>query len=82
LKSYIPHFFSAADSKLSFSEEQIQRIALRIDNFSGRTIFKMLNAIACKKGMSVNNKLTSSDVNQTVTDFVEQEAQVASFSSK
>ena len=82
LKSYIPHFFSAADSKLSFSEEQIQRIALRIDNFSGRTIFKMLNAIACKKGMSVNNKLTSSDVNQTVTDFVVQEAQVASFSSK
>ena len=37
----------------------------------------MLNAIACKKATSENNRLTSEQIRQTVEDFVDQEKELA-----
>lgn len=73
LSNYIPQFFSNAEIDAQFATAQVQAIAQRIAGFSGRKIFKMLNAIACKRDATPDRSLTESMIHQTVNDFVKQE---------
>lgn len=73
LKMYVPHFFNETEIKQFFSDKKIEAIAAKVNGLSGRTIFKMLNAMVCKKACTANNQLTQNHVDQTLDDFVKQE---------
>lgn len=73
---YARYFLNEADADYFFPPEEGVRIALQTEGLSGRALFKMMNAIYCKKAASDDNQLSQSLVDQTVTDFVEQEREM------
>lgn len=82
LDLYVEQFFSEADVKEFFYEEQILSIATKIEGFTGRTIFKMLNVLASYKQLSEDNCLTQELINDVVDNFVQQEKEIVEFSNK
>lgn len=76
IKSHLPQFFSKKETQDPFNEEAIQWVAEKTEGFTGRSLFKLLNAIANKKAATKANKLTKELIEQTVQDFVQQEEQV------
>lgn len=73
---YSPQFFNEKEQKEFFSQPQLERIAEETEGFTGRALFKMLNAIASKKACSKNNQLTQPMIDEVVRDFVEQEKEI------
>jgi hypothetical protein len=73
LDLYASQFFSESEVEKFFSEEQLKKMAAKIDKFPGRTIFKLLNDISCKKAATAENELTQGLIDQSVNDFVKQE---------
>lgn len=73
LEQYIGTFFDDKERKEFFNAEKVNEISLKIEGFSGRTIFKMLNAITGKKNATKDKLLTNSIIDKVVERFVEQE---------
>lgn len=76
LKRYLHRFFSDAQMQSLFNPESIETIAKAIEGFSGRTIFKLVNALHSKQKSSPDDILTPLMRNAVVHQFVEQEREV------
>lgn len=81
IEAYLPQFFSKKERKEIFTKEIIAQIAQDTEGFTGRSLFKLLNAIANKKAATDNNVLLLEDVLQTVKDFIDQEKEVSKHSA-
>lgn len=77
LEQYVPHFFTQQEQTQFFSQSSIEKIAEATEGLTGRTLFKMLNALSCKKMASTDNTLTQEMINETVAHFVSQEKKIA-----
>lgn len=73
LEQYVPTFFSPEERKEFFTRETIALIAKKTEGFTGRILFKMLNAIAGYKNASSDNKLTHAMIDLVVDNFINQE---------
>lgn len=73
LQQYIGQFFTVEEQKTLFTDAKIQEISNKTEGFTGRILFKMLNAISGKKCASKDNKLTTSMIDLVVNNFVNQE---------
>lgn len=73
LKMYLTHFFSSSEIRKFFTEEILDQISQKTEGLTGRTLFKMLNALSTKKKCSRNNRLTDEMVEKLVDRFVAQE---------
>lgn len=76
IEAYLPHFFSYREIRELFLEEVVESIAMKTEGLTGRTIFKMLNAIKGSKNASAQNELTMDIIFNVVRKFIEQEARV------
>jgi hypothetical protein len=78
LRLYVDHIFDkkAVEKEQFFRDGQLTGIALKTSGLTGRGLFKLVNAIHCKKSTTPDNKLTIRLVNQTISDFVTQERQL------
>ena len=76
IDQYIPKFFSKEEQKTFFTEEKVKEICGKIKVFTGRTIFKMINAMSGKKSATKGNKLTTTLIDSVVDSFVRQEKEV------
>lgn len=76
LQEYAQSFFSRFEVNQFFSLEDLEKIAEQVNGFTGRTIFKLMNAIQGKKFASNNNRLTNEIIDSTVKQFVDQETRV------
>lgn len=77
IKSYLPQFFSSYEIASLFTDELIGEIASQTEGFTGRSLFKLLNAIGNHRAMTDNNALTKELIMQTVSDFALQEKEVS-----
>lgn len=77
IQNYLPHFFTANEIKDLFTNEVVGSIATKTEGLTGRTIFKMLNAIQGNKKSSADNRLTKEIIATGVRKIVEQEARLA-----
>jgi len=78
IEQYAGHFFTQKQRKEFFREKQINAIAEKTEGFTGRMLFKMLNAAYNMQAASSTNKLTQDILDETINDFVEQERQLHS----
>lgn len=77
LQLYITKFFNEAEIAEFFTDKDVENIANKIGNtFSGRSIYKMLNAMIAKKSTTDDNALTKEIIDQVVDDFVAQEKEI------
>lgn len=76
LNLYLPQFFSEEERNQFFPAEKVQWIAKKTGEFSGRTLFKMMNDMQLRKTTSPCNQLTKELIDQTVMDFVKQEGEL------
>ena len=76
ITSYLPQFFTPKEIAQFFDKASVTKIAEKIDGLTGRTIFKMLNAIYCQKASTAQNQVSLTLIDQTVHSFVEQEKQL------
>lgn len=77
IKSYLPQFFSSKERRDIFNDALVNDIARQTEGFTGRSLFKLLNAIANHRAMTDRNMLTKEIVLQTVRDFASQEQEIA-----
>lgn len=82
ITAYLPQFFSKKEREAIFTVERIAQIAQETEGFTGRSLFKLLNAISNKKAATEKNILVLEDVLQTVKDFVKQEKEVSNQTSE
>ena len=80
IELYLPTFMTSLERSELFTDEMITSIAKQTEGFTGRTIFKMLNAMSGMRAATNNNKLTETMVTDTVNAFVKQEADVVGIS--
>lgn len=74
LDMYIDRLFGSKSlERQFFTRNQLRWMALRTSGLTGRTLFKLVNAIYCKKFATANNRLSQRLVHQTIADFVQQE---------
>jgi chromosomal replication initiation ATPase DnaA len=76
IRNYLPHFFSKNEIEQNFHDEYIQAVAKRIEGFSGRSLFKMLNSISLKKYGTKENRLNSEMIEETVADYIQEEKKI------
>ena len=69
---YTAKFFSPKEIQMYFSADKVQRIAERLEGFSGRTIFQMINSINNKKFTTPDGKMTGAIIEQKIDQFVSQ----------
>lgn len=77
IELYLPRFTTPLERKIFFTEEMITNIANQTEEFTGRMIFKMLNAISSMRATTKDNKLTGKMIIDTINIFVKQESEVA-----
>ncbi len=82
LQQYIVKFFSDAEQKEFFTEEKVDEVSTKIEGFTGRAVFKMLNAIVGKKNATKENKLTNEIIDKVVDRFIAQEKEVIRLRTK
>lgn len=82
LKMYLTHFFSRREITNFFPEETLDQISHRTEGLTGRTLFKMLNALSTKKKCSKENRLSHEMIKQVVLRFVDQEHLIKRLTSK
>jgi hypothetical protein len=80
IELYLPTFMTSLERKELLTVEVITSIAKQTEGFTGRTIFKMLNAISGMRAATNSNKLTEKMITDTVSAFVKQEADIAGIS--
>jgi len=68
--------FTAQDIEQFFDEEQLTAIVEQTQGFTGRMLQKLVNEIALRKDLSDDGLLTKEIIDQTVRDYVEQEARM------
>ena len=76
IKTYLPQFFSRGERKEIFNDALVNEIGRQTEGFTGRSLFKLLNAISNKRSMTDKNQLTEEIVLQTVRDFITQEEEI------
>ena len=70
---YAAQFFSRSEIAKFFNDAAVNKICQRIEGFTGRTIFKMLNALLGNKYASKNYMLTQQMIDELIQRFIEQE---------
>lgn len=78
LQQYIQRFFSRSEITQFFSDKMTKKMAQNTDGLTGRTMFKMLNALSCQKMATQDRKMTQEMIDKVVQQFVSQEQQVFS----
>lgn len=75
ISMYAKQFFAEYPRELTnfFSPEKINELAIKIEGFTGRSIFKLINLVAAKKAATVNNYLTQEIIDEAINDFKKQE---------
>lgn len=76
IKLYLPQFFSSKEIGQFFNEDDLNKISKETEGLTGRAIFKMLNALSCRKKSTRENLLTLEMRDSVIKDFVEQEKEV------
>ncbi len=76
IELYLPIFMTSLERSKLFTDKMITNIAKQTEGFTGRTIFKMLNAMSGMRAATSNNKLTEKMVTDTVSAFIKQEADI------
>ena len=75
---YAKEYFTQPEIKQFFTDSKVSEIAEKIDGFTGRAIFQMINSLSNKKLSTLNNKLTTELIDRTVNHFQQQEKDVKS----
>lgn len=78
IKTYLPQFFTSKERSNIFTDETVDEMAKNTEGFTGRSLFKLLNAIKNQKAITDQKVLTKEAVMRTVNDFAEQEQEIAS----
>lgn len=74
LRMYIDQMFDKLPEKEQFfKDKHVRAMALKTSGLTGRALFKLVNAIYCKKASTADNRLTIGLINRTIKDFVQQE---------
>ena len=76
LEMYLRNSFSSYEIKTFFTQGVLERITEETKGMTGRTIFKMINALVNKKRSTKNNQLTEEMIEQMVHNFVNQEVEL------
>lgn len=76
IELYLPTFMTPQERKELFTDEMIATITKQTDGFTGRTIFKMLNAISSKRASTTDNRLTEQMITDTVNAFIKQKTEI------
>ncbi len=76
ISDYVPKFFSGNDRAL-FTPDRIKWMAEKIENATGRAIFKLLNTMNTKKEGVGRGLFSWSVIEQTVQDWIAEESDLA-----
>lgn len=76
LQLYLRDFMTQEECEKFFSEQTIDNIAERIEGFTGRTIFKMLNTISGQRAATRDDHLTQKIIEKIINDFIKQEEDI------
>lgn len=72
--TYVQQFFGNTSEQMEiFSPNNIADLAIKTENFTGRSLFFLINSLFAKKGSSSGNRLDKETADRMIRTFIEQE---------